>query len=318
MLVRWLKFPLLLLAGWALLSLGLGWWVLPGLLLNPPVPPRTEAQRLEARAEIEGSGGRFTRIPVPGGEGAPLELWHLRRTAPQGAVIYLHGFGDDVWGTLGRSRALPEWDAVGFTFRGRDRDASRPCTLGGWERQDVVAAFHYLESAGFPPGRILLAGWSMGAGVALLALADLEQEGKAPAGALLECPFQDLERAARDHVRGTLGPLEPLAHLAERVAIRRAGSTARFDPAGVSPAQAADRVACRIALVTGDADRETPLDGVRRIARRHPDLTVVRGAGHCEASNQLPGGWEGWARDRLVHWGLPGVQPLVLRTSGLP
>jgi fermentation-respiration switch protein FrsA (DUF1100 family) len=232
-----------------------------------------------------------------------LELWHLRRTAPKGAVIYLHGFGDDVWGTLGRASSLPEWDAVGFTFRGRDRDPSIPCTLGGWERQDVLAAFHYLESAGFPANRILIAGWSMGAGVALLALEELEQEGKTPGGALLECPFENLDRAARDHIRGTLGRLEVLASLAESLAIREAGRLARFDTTRVSPVRSAARVKCRVALITGDADRETPLDGVQRIALTHPDLTIIQGAGHCEASNMLSGGWEGWARLRLNEWG---------------
>jgi hypothetical protein len=56
-------------------------------------------------------------------------------------------------------------------------------------------------------------------------------------------------------------------------------------------------------LITGDADQETPVSGVRKIARFHPDLTIVHGAGHCEASNRFPGGWEAWARPRLVAWG---------------
>jgi hypothetical protein len=203
--------------------------VLPGLLLNAPLPQRTEAFKVRARAEIQAPGGSFTSIQVQGGEGRMLELWHLRRPAPKGAVIYLHGFGDDVWGTLGRARSLPEWDAVGFTFRGRDADPSSFCTLGR---------------------------------------------------------------------------LEILARLAERFAISRAGQMAAFDPAQVSPARSADRVKSRMALITGDADRETPLAGVQRIARYHPDLTIIPGAGHCEASNRLPGGWEAWARVLLKIWGL--------------
>jgi pimeloyl-ACP methyl ester carboxylesterase len=134
-------------------------------------------------------------------------------------------------------------------------------------------------------------------------LEDLEKEGKSPGGALLECPFEDLERAARDHIRGSLGRFEVVAYLAERFAIREAGWIARFDPVLVSPVRSSERVKCRIALITGDADRETPLDGVQKIARFHPDLTVVHGAGHCEASNRLPGGWEAWARLRLNAWG---------------
>jgi pimeloyl-ACP methyl ester carboxylesterase len=292
-----------IMAVWALMSVCVGLWVIPQLLLNAPMPRRTEAIRARTREDIQATGGTFTLVQVQGGEGKALGLWHLRRTSPRGALIYLHGFGDDVWGTLGRAKSLPEWDAIGFTFRGRDTDPSAPCTLGGWERKDVLAAFHYLESAGFPPNRILIAGWSMGAGVALLALEDLEKEGKTPGGALLECPFEDLERAARDHIRGSLGRFEVIAYLAERIAIRQAGRLARFDPGLVSPVRSSERVTCRIALITGDADRETPLDGVQKIARFHSDLTVVPGAGHCEASDRLPGGWEGWARLRLSAWG---------------
>lgn len=299
---RWIRFPLLALAVWAVASVGLGWWVLPGLLLNPPLPLRTESQREAVRKELLMQGGTLTRHDVAGGGGAPLELWRLRRDQPRGVVVYLHGFSDDVWGTLEQARALPEWDAAGFTFRGRDRDPSRPCTLGGWERADVVAVVHHLMAEGFSAERILIAGWSMGAGVALLALEDLEREGLHLGRALLECPFQNLGRAAQDHLRGALGAFEPVARMAEAVAIRTAGRQARFDPVQVDPARSADRLHIRIALITGDADGDTPVDGVCRVARAHPDLTVIPGAGHCEASRCLPGGWGAWAQERIETW----------------
>lgn len=298
-----LRILAVVIAVWLVASVGVGVWLLPNLLLNVPVPQRTEAFRTKVRLDVLSSGGTLEKAQVKGGEDRNLELWHLRRRNPKGAVIYLHGFGDDIWGTFGRSNALPEWDAVGFTFRGRDANPSIPCTLGAWERADVVAAFHYLEKAGFPPHRIILAGWSMGAGVALLAMEDIEKEGKLVGGALLECPFEDLERAARDHIRGTLGSLEFLARLAEHLAVKEAGRLARFDPAEVSPVRSAKRVKSRVALISGDADAETPIDGVQRMALAHPDLTIVGGAGHCEASNRLPGGWETWAKVRLEAWG---------------
>jgi predicted alpha/beta-fold hydrolase len=299
----WIRLLLVITIVWVVASAVVGWWVLPNLLLHPSVPVRTETFRAQVQADLQGPKDALIRTQIQGGEGQALELWHLKRSAPKGAVIYLHGFGDDVWGTLGRARALPEWDAVGFTFRGRERDASTPCTLGAWERKDVVAAFHYLEAVGFSSDRILIAGWSMGVGVALLACEDLEKEGKRTGGALLECPFEDLEHAARDHIRGTLGPLEVTARLAEWVAIRAAGHLAQFDPAQVSPLRSSEWIVGRVALISGDVDRETPIEGVKKIARFHPDLTVISGAGHCEASNRFPAGWEAWARVRLAAWG---------------
>lgn len=298
-----LRAALALLLLWLATSLAAGLWLLPGLLLGVPTPQRTDAYRVQVLEGLLGPGDQATCTNLVGGEGRRLELVHVRRPHPKGVVIYLHGFGDDAWGTLGRARALPEWDAAGFTFRGRDRDGTIPCTLGGWERADGVAVVQHLLGLGYAPNQILFAGWSMGAGTALLILEDLEREGTQVGGALLECPFEDLSGAARDHLRGTLGAWEVMARLAEGIALHQTGRRAQFTPAQVSPVRAASRVTCRVALVTGDADGETPIAGVRAIARTHPDLTVVPGAGHCEASNRLPGGWEGWARERLLRWG---------------
>lgn len=301
---------------WGLATIGVGLWLLPSLLLAVPVPPRSAAEREAVRTSLLSPGAAWTRAEAAGGEGRVLELWRLRRPGSKGVVIYLHGFGDDAWGTLGRAAELPDWDALGFTFRGRDRAPQVPCTLGGWERLDVAAAVKHLQGEGVPRQRILLAGWSMGAGVALLALQDLEAEGGPLGGALLECPFADLRAATRDHLRGTLGPFEVLARPAEALALRQVQHLARFDPEAVSPLRAARNLRTPVALVTGDADRETPVAGVRGIAAGHPDLTVVPGAGHCEASNRLPGGWGAWAGQRLVRWGL--AAPPGLATVGSP
>jgi len=151
--------------------------------------------------------------------------------------------------------------------------------------------------------------------VALLALSDLERTGAPLAGALLECPFEDIAEAAKNHLRLALGPFECLARPAEGIALRRAGKLAAFDPSAVSAAKAAEGLRTPIALVTGDADPETPLEGVRRIARKHPDLTVVSGAGHCQASGRLWGGWRGWAEKRLEKWTQQDLNP---RTGALP
>lgn len=297
---RSLLVAVLALVLWILATLVAGYWLLPPLLLAGPVPARTETERAAIRARLASGGALWKQVRVLGGEGRPLEVWRLQRTGSRGVVIYLHGFGDDAWGTLGRAAELADWDAVGFSFRGRDRDPAAACTLGGWERQDVAAVVKDLQAEGVQRGRIILAGWSMGAAVALLALEDLERDGGPLGGALLECPFEDLQAATRDHLRGTLGPFEVLARPAEWLALGRAGRLARFDPAAVSPRRAARGLRTPLAMVTGGADRDTPVAGV--LALGVPDLTVVPGAGHCEASSRLAGGWGAWAASRLARW----------------
>jgi len=300
---------LYLLAGaatlWGLLSLFAGWLVLPPILLNGPVPLRTEPERQALRDAHTPPGAHWSRGVIAGGEGAPLEVWRLHRPAAKGVALVLHGFGDDAWGGLSRVEDLPDWDLVLFTFRGRDRHPEVPATLGGWERRDVVSVVQDLERQGTARSRILLVAASQGAGVALLALADLEPEGPPLGGALLECPYKDLADAARNHLRGALGRYESLLRPAEWIALRRAGRLAHFDPAAVSPKRAARGLKTPVALLTGDADPITPLEGVRAIARHCPDLTVVAGAGHCEAGGRVEGGWRGWAQARMTRWGLP-------------
>lgn len=292
-----------LLLVWLGLTVAAG-FLLPGQLLKSPLPSRTDADRERFRADLAGPDSWWTRHAVAGGEEAPLEVWWLHRARSKGVAIILHGFGDDAWGSAGRARDLTDWDAAVFTFRGRDRHPEIPSTLGAWERQDVVRVEAFLEGQGIPRARILLVGTSMGAGVALLALSDLERSGPPLAGALLESPYLDLRDAALNHIKGTLGWSEFLARPAERMAIQRAARIAHFGPDEVSPLKASLTLCTPIALLSGDTDSITPLGGVKAIARHHPDLTVVGGAGHCEAGARIPGGWKAWAQRRLAKWGI--------------
>jgi pimeloyl-ACP methyl ester carboxylesterase len=203
---------------------------------------------------------------------------------------------------VGYSQSLPDWDAVMFTFRGRDQDPRTPSTLGAWERRDVAAVVAFLEARGAGRRRLLLVGVSQGAGVALLALRDLEASGQPLGGALLESPFRDLGDAARNHLRGVLGRGVVFAVPALEAAIRIAGRRARFDPVLVSPLVAARGLKTPVALLAGDADAITPLEGVRALAVHLTDLTVVSGAGHCEAGARVPGGWGAWAQVRVARW----------------
>lgn len=279
-------------------------FAIPGLLLHPPAPTRTLADRDAALARIAGDHGRWTEHSLVGGGGAPLDLWWLRRPNSKGVVITLHGFGDDGWGAAGRLMDLPGWDGAVFTFRGRDQHPDMPCTLGAHEQWDVVSVVRFLESKGVPRNRILIVAASQGAGVALLALRDLERGSGPLGGALLESPFMDLRDAARNDLRGTLGRAELLARPAERVALWRAGRLAGFNPDAVSPLVAAHGLRTPIALLTGNTDTITPLAGVQAISiAAHAPLTAVPGAGHLEAGRQIKGGWKAWADAHLSRWG---------------
>lgn len=300
---RFLKFLLTLLIFYVGVSVAAG-FALPGLLLHPPAPARTQADRDAYLDRLAGREGRWTEHALEGGGGVPLKLYWLHRPDSKGVAITLHGFGDDGWGAAGRLVDLPDFDGAVFTFRGRDLRPSEPCTLGAHEQWDVVSVVRFLELSGVPRKKIILVAASQGAGVALLALRDLEREGGPLGGALLESPFMDLRDAARNDLRGTLGGFEPFARPAERVALWRAGWIAGFDPDAVSPLEASRGLHTPLTLLTGDADTITPLHGVQAIASASgAPLTVVSGAGHLEAGKKVQGGWRTWAGPELRAWG---------------
>jgi hypothetical protein len=298
---RLLKRFTIALAAYVVGSIVGGAVLLPSLLFYPPVPRRTADDLARYRALSSTSS---SPVKVRGGEGVDLDLIWRRRAGSKATLVLLHGFGDDGWGTFLGASGIPEVDLVGFTFRGRDRDPSTPCTLGGWERSDVVAVVKYLESQGVPRSRIVLKGASQGAGVALLALEDLEKEGGPLGGALLESPFRDLRSASQHWVGKILGPPTVLLYPAIEVGLWWGGHRAHFDPESVSPLNASRGRTTPIALVSGTADRQTTIDGVREIAANIPDFIEVEGAAHMEAAGRLPGGDTGWSTSRLVRWGL--------------
>jgi hypothetical protein len=171
-----------------------GWktWAVAHELVDPPFYRPQPLARVEAtyrelaEARDGDPGGTWSSEDVD-----QLQLWRFTRPTPSpGVVLLLHGFGDDRWGTSPALKWFPRLDAAIFTYRRRD-DAMRQggpvpaVTFGVMEARDVVRVVHHLEASGLPRGRILLLGRSLGASVGLLALADLEREGRGPLAGII-------------------------------------------------------------------------------------------------------------------------------------
>jgi Alpha/beta hydrolase family len=301
-----------------ILGLGgfIGWksWAVARELVDPPFYRPQPLARVEAtyRELAEGRdgdpGGTWSSETVAG-----LQLWQLTRPTPSpGVVLLLHGFGDDRWGTSPALKWFPGLDAAIFTYRRRD-DALRqgggapPVTFGVEESRDVVRVVHHLEAAGVPRRRIILLGRSLGASVGLLALADLEREGKGPlAGIVWEgAPASSrsfaerLVRGPRDRWWHILAP--PIGALAASLAGRMGGYAPRDTDLvrRVGPLRLATPSLCFLAT----QDRLAPPDVQRTLAARFQTGRVVEVATwHLHCADTLGPAYTGAIQAAVGRW----------------
>ena len=298
-------------------------------LVDPPFYRPQPLARVAATYQELAEG----RDGDPGGtwaseEVAGLQLWRFSRPTPSpGVVLLLHGFGDDRWGTSPALKWFPRLDAAIFTYRRRD-DALRfgssapAVTFGAQESHDVVSMVHHLEASGIHRNRILLMGRSLGASVGLLALADLEREGRGPlAGIIWEGAPASSRSFAERLVRGpedrwwhVLAP--PIGAAAAFMAGRMAG----YAPRDTDLLQRTGglRFATPSLCFLATQDRLAPPEVQRFLATRfqkgrvietstwHLNCAVVMGTGYTDAIRSAVDDWFPLNEERGPAGPLPG------------
>lgn len=108
-------------------------------------------------------------------DGLTLRGWFIPGSADKAAVL-VHGRNTNRLAsdhTLRVARWLRDagYSLLLFDLRGHGESDGERFSLGQHERKDVAAAVDHLTARGFPAGRIVLVGESMGAGVAIQAVA---------------------------------------------------------------------------------------------------------------------------------------------------
>lgn len=261
-----------------------------------------------AKGQDGDPGGRWSPEEVDG-----LQLWRLARPTPSpGVVLLLHGFGDDRWGTSPALKWFPRLDAAIFTYRRRD-DAMRrggpvpAVTFGVLESRDVVRMVHHLEASGVPRRRILLLGRSLGASVGLLALAELEREGKGPlAGIIWEGAPASSRSFAERLVRG---PEDRWWHVLAppigAIAARAAGHLGGYRPEDTDLVQRLDRL--RLATPSlcflATQDRLAPPAVQRALAAKFQTGQVVEvPTWHLHCADVLGPGYTATIRAAVDRW----------------
>jgi alpha-beta hydrolase superfamily lysophospholipase len=134
-------------------------------------------------------------------DGVRLHAWWVEAPGSRLATLYLHGNADNISRRPGHLR---EMVAAGSSvlildYRGFGRSQGRPTERGLY--RDADAACDYLACQGYPPGRIVLHGESLGSAVAV----DLAAR-RPCAGLILECPITSVSDMAARTVP-VFGPL---------------------------------------------------------------------------------------------------------------
>ncbi|GLH66560.1 alpha/beta hydrolase [Geothrix edaphica] len=283
-------------------------------LVDPPFYRPQPLARVEATYRDLAAGGHGD----PGGvwsseEVAGLQLWRLRRREPApGVVLLLHGFGDDRWGTSPALKWFPGLDAAIFTYRRRD-DALRAggpapaVTFGVAESRDVVRIVHHLEATGIPRRKILLLGRSLGASVGLLALADLEREGRGPLAGLI---WEGAPASSRSFAeRLVRGPADRWWHILApsigALASRTAGRLGGYDPSETDllGRTAGLRFATPSLCFLATQDRLAPPEVQRALAARFTAIRVVEvPTWHLHCAEVLGSAYTGAIQQSVETW----------------
>jgi pimeloyl-ACP methyl ester carboxylesterase len=217
-------------------------------------------------------------------------------TAP--IVVVTHGWGDSRVTMLGRAEVLAKfasrvvlWDLPGHG------DAPGRCTLGAKEPEDLRALLATLQGEGPVDVPLVLYGFSLGAGVSIVAAGG--PEGLSVAGVIAEAPYRVPATPARAVLRQAGMPYRwnlPLALW--WVWLRLAGGLrdGTFDRTFH-----AVRVATPLLVLHGESDEICPVQDGESIAAAAPKGRAVRIAGG----------------DHLGLWSNPSTATVAAEACGL-
>ena len=221
-----------------------------------------------------------------------LSGWYIPvSTKGEPTIIFVHGLSGNRAGDndmkLARRLADSGFGVLLFDLRGHGSSEGERASGGYHERQDLLGAFDFLVRREIPSNRVGIHGFSFGAGIALLAVADEPSIGAIVA----DSPFADVsELVAQETARATGFPqavvpvfipgMKMTANLLYGIKLEE-----------IVPQEAVARVDYPVLLIHGMADSRIPKQhSVRIHSASHPDsdLWLAPNVGHTEAFSTYP------------------------------
>lgn len=213
------------------------------------------------------------------GSGSLIHAWLSRGKPGGGAVLLLHGSGENRTSMLGRAQFLHK---DGFTvlapdFQANGESPGDHVTFGARESLDAAAALAYLRTV-VPAERVGVIGVSMGGAASLL--------GPGPLSAnafVLESVYATIREAVSNRLATWFGPLSGVGRWFTGAVIGVVGSEVGVSEAELQPIDRIGRIGAPLLLISGTEDPYTPLAEAESLYARAPvrkSFWGVVGAGH--------------------------------------
>jgi uncharacterized protein len=223
--------------------------------------------------------------------GSLIHAWLSRGRPGAGAVLLLHGVGDNRESMLGRAEFL---HADGFTvlapdFQGHGESPGEHITFGARESLDAEAAMNYLHEVA-PAERVGVIGVSMGGAATLL--------GPGPLAAnafVLESVYPTIRQALSDRLATWFGPLSAVGRLFTSPLINILGAEVGVSESELRPISRIGRIRAPLLLISGTSDPYTPIVEAESLFARAPgrkSFWAVDGAKHEDLYKYAPEEYE--------------------------
>lgn len=230
-----------------------------------------------------GVGLAYREVSLRSADGLRLAAWWLPGDDPSRAVVLVPGLGGDrsdrhvVETAAVYSRA--GYGVLMIDLRGQGRSEGERVTMGYEEARDVRGALSWLKGRGFPPGEVVLHGFSLGGATVLRAA-----PGAGVAAVVEESAYADLPLILRQRLPQASGLprfFTPGIFLMGKLFLG-------VDPWAVRPAESAHAL-CEegtpLLIIHSKDDRTVPFEHARRLEEACPDATLwaIEGYEHVGA-----------------------------------
>ena len=237
------------------------------------------ARPLQSKIAAPPAALQTENVAFQSASGSLIHAWLARGVSGRGAVLLLHGVGDDRTSMLAR---LGYFHRRGLTvlapdFQAHGESQGKHITFGALESFDAEAALRFLRSQARGE-RVGVIGVSMGGAAALLGNRPLSADAM-----VLESVYPTIRDAVADRLRVWLGPFGVFGSALAPAVIDVVSSDIGVSEDELRPIDHIGAVRAPLLLAAGTDDRYTTIDEARSLfdhARAPKQFWAVKGAGH--------------------------------------